>query len=106
MIRLLTILLLSSVIVSADSLKPKLEIHIVKQKKTPAGRLYGSPGGLYFSYTNLNPFLMYALQYSEDMKTWNDIYNFGSAGNDTTSHLFDWSNLPSDKCFFRVISKW
>ena len=103
MTRLLTILLLSTVAVSAA---PKLKIHHVHQKKTEVGRLYGSPGGIYFSYTDLEPLILYSLQYSRDMKTWTDLYNFGVFGDSTTSPLFDWDKLPSEKCFFRVIKLW
>ena len=101
--KLITILLLGCVAVSAA---PKLKIHIVHQKKTKIGRLYGSPGGVYFSYTGLDPFIMYGLEYSQDMKKWTHIYNFGTAGDSTTSHLFDWSELPEGKCFFRIVKLW
>ena len=103
MIRLLTLLLFSAIALQAA---PKLKIHHVHQKVNKAGRPYGSPGGIYFSYTNLDPLIMYSLQYSHDMKTWVHLYNFGTFGDNTTSPLFDWSQLPPDKCFFRIVKLW
>ena len=68
MIRLLSILLLSGVALTAA---PKLEIKRVYQKVVEAtGEPYGSPGGIYFKYTGLDPFIMYGLEYSYDMKKW------------------------------------
>jgi len=102
--KLITILLLSSVAVTAA---PKLEIKLVKQKVVEAtGQPYGSPGGIYFKHTNINPFILYAVQYSHDMKTWTHLYNFGSVATDTTSPLFHWYQLPPGKCFFRIIELW
>ena len=101
--KIITILLLSTVAVTAV---PKVKIHHVQQKKTEVGRLYGSRGGIYFSYTNLEPLILYSLQYSSDMKTWTNLYNFGVFGDSTTSPLFDWYKLPSEKCFFRIIKNW
>jgi len=104
MIRLLTILLLSSVALTAA---PKIEIQRIHQKVVEAtGQPYGSPGGIYFKYTGLEPFIMYALQYSHDMETWTDLYNFGTVGDNTTSPLLHWFELPPGKCFFRIILKW
>ena len=85
MIRLLTILLLSSVALTAA---PKLEIERVYQKLVEStGEPYGSPGGIYFKYTGLDPFIMYGLQYSHDKKTCTQLYNFGTIGDSTTSPL-------------------
>ncbi len=104
MTRLLTILLLSSVALTAA---PKIEIHRVYQKVVEAtGQPYGSPGGIYFKCTNINPFIMYAVQYSPDMTAWTDLYNFGSVGTKTTSPLFHWYQLPPGNCFFRIIELW
>ena len=51
--KLITILLLSTVAVTAA---PKVKIHIVHQKIVKAtGERYGSSGGVYFSNTNLAP---------------------------------------------------
>jgi hypothetical protein len=104
MTRLLTILLLSSVALTAA---PKIEIHRVYQKVVEAtGQPYGSAGGIYFKCTNINPFIMYAVQYSPDMTAWTDLYNFGSVGTKTTSPLFHWYQLPPGNCFFRIIELW
>tara|TARA_B100000959_G_C14774221_1_gene538800 strand:+ start:510 stop:851 length:342 start_codon:yes stop_codon:yes gene_type:complete len=84
-----------------------LEIKVVRQKVVEAtGQPYGSPGGIYFEIKDVDPFLPYWIQYSHDFKTWEDLYNFGSFGNNLTSPLFHWGELPPEKCFFRIIQKW
>ena len=104
MTRLLSILILSSVALTAA---PKLEIKRVYQKVVEAtGEPYGSPGGIYFKYTGLDPFIMYGLEYSYDMKKWTHLYNFGTIGDNTTSPLFHWYELPPGKCFFRIKQLW
>ena len=104
MTRLLTILLLSSVALTAA---PKLEIKRVYQKVVEAtSQPYGAPGGIYFEIKDVDPFLPYWVQYSHDFKVWTDLYNFGSFGDNSTSPLFHWYELPPDKCFFRIIQKW
>ena len=102
--KILIILLLGGVALTAS---PKLEIKLVKQKVVEAtGKKYGSPGGIYFKYTGLDPFIMYGLEYSQDMKTWTHLYNFGTVGDNTTSPLFDWFALPPGNCFFRIVKLW
>jgi len=102
MIRLLTVFLLSASIAQAVS----LEIKLAYQKVTEKGRPYGSPGGIYFEIKDIDPFLPYWVQYSHDFKVWKDLYNFGSFGDNSTSPLFHWYELPPEKCFFRIIQKW
>ena len=102
MLRTLTLLLLSSAIVNAA---PKMEIKIAYQKVTPLGHPYGGPGGIYFKITDIDPLLPYWVQYSYDFKKWKDLYNFGSFGDNTTSPIFHWFELPPDKCFFRIVQK-
>ena len=102
MIRLLTVFLLSASIAQAVS----LEIKLAYQKVTEKGRPYGSPGGIYFEIKDIDPFLPYWVQYSHDLKIWEDLYNFGSFGTNSTSPLFHWYELPPEKCFFRIIQKW
>ena len=102
MIRLLTIFLLSASIAQAVS----LEIKLAYQKVTEKGRPYGSPGGIYFEIKDIDPFIPYWVQYSHDLKIWEDLYNFGSFGDNSTSPLFHWYELPPEKCFFRIIQKW
>ncbi len=102
MIRLLTIFLLSASIAQAVS----LEIKLVYQKVTEKGRPYGSPGGIYFEIKDIDPFLPYWVQYSHDFKKWEDLYNFGSFGTNSTSPLFHWNELPPGKCFFRIVQKY
>jgi hypothetical protein len=102
--KILAILMIGSVSLNAA---PKIAIHRVYQKVVEAtGQPYGSPGGIYFKYTDLEPFIMYGLQYSYDMKTWTDMYNFGTVGISTTSPLIHWDELPPGKCFFRIVVKW
>ena len=102
MIRLLTVFLLSASIAQAVS----LEIKLAYQKVTPMGQPYGSPGGIYFEIKDIDPFLPYWVQYSHDLKTWEDLYNFGSFGNNSTSPLFHWYELPPGNCFFRIVQKY
>ena len=102
MIRLLTVFLLSASIAQAVS----LEIKLAYQKVTEKGRPYGSPGGIYFEIKDMDPLLPYWVQYSHDFKVWKDLYNFGSFGDNSTSPIFHWNELPPDKCFFRIIQKW
>ena len=65
-----------------------LEIKLAYQKVTEKGRPYGSPGGIYFKIKNINPFLPYWVQYSHNLKIWEDLYNFGTFGDNSTSPLF------------------
>ena len=102
MIRLLTIFLLSASIAQAVS----LEIKLAYQKVTEKGRPYGSPGGIYFEIKDIDPFLPYWVQFSHDFKKWEDLYNFGSFGTNSTSPLFHWNELPPGKCFFRIVQKY
>ena len=102
MIRLLTIFLLSASIAQAVSMK----IKVAHQKVTEKGQPYGSPGGIYFEFSGMDPFLPYWVQYSHDLTKWEDLYNFGSFGTNATSPLFHWFQLPPQKCFFRIIQKY
>jgi len=83
-----------------------LEIKIAYQKVTEKGRPYGAPGGIYFEIKNIEPFLPYWVQYSHDLKKWEDLYNFGSFGSNSSSPLFHWYELPPGQCFFRIIQKY
>jgi len=83
-----------------------LEIKLAHQKVTDKGRPYGSPGGIYFKIKNIDPFLPYWVQYSYDLKKWEDLYNFGSFGDNLTSPLFHWHELPPHQCYFRIIQKY
>ena len=115
MIRTLSLLLLSTVIVNAA---PKIEIKVVHEKRTDMDqprcewvdpcRMHelGSPGGVYFKISDIDPLLPYWVQYSQDFKIWKDLYNFGSFGTNATSPLFHWFELPPQKCFFRIVQKW
>ena len=102
MIRLLTVFLLSAAVAQSVS----LEIKLAYQKVTPIGIPYGSPGGIYFEIKDIDPLMPYWVQYSQDLKVWKDLYNFGSFGNNCTSPLFHWYELPPEKCFFRIIQKY
>ena len=41
-----------------------LEMKVMKQKTLPNGNAYGLESGIYFELTNLEPYVMYKLQYS------------------------------------------
>ena len=102
MIKILTIFLLSASIAQAVTMK----IKVAHQKVTHMNQPYGSPGGIYFEIKDIDPFVPYWVQYSHDLKIWEDLYNFGSFGNNSTSPLFHWYELPPGKCFFRIIQKY
>ena len=97
------VLLFASVVIAQSV---SLEIKLAHQKVTPMGRPYGSPGGIYFEIKDIDPFLPYWVQYSHDLKIWEDLYNFGSFGTNSTSPLFHWYELPPGNCFFRIVQKY
>ena len=83
-----------------------LEIKLLRQKEVEAtGQPYGSSGGIYFEIKNIDPFLPYWIQYSHDFKIWEDLYNFGTFGTNSTSPLFHWDELPPKRCYFRIVQK-
>ena len=99
MLRTLSLLLLSTAIVNAASLK----IVPVQQKTLPNGLAYGLESGIYFELTELEPFIM---QYSEDFKKWTDLVNLGTYKMSMTSPYWTWNELPPHKCFFRIVVAW
>ena len=98
------IVFLLACVVSANA--ASLELKVQNQKINSNGSPYGSPGGIYFKCTDIDPFILYTVQYSRDLKTWTDLYNFGAVGTQTTSPLFHWYQLPPNKCFFRIVVAW
>ena len=64
--KLFLLFFLFSVSLNAANLK----IVPVQQKTLPNGNAYGLESGIYFELTNLQPFIMYKLQYSEDLRKW------------------------------------
>ena len=83
-----------------------LELKVVHQKTLPNGRPYGSAGGIYFELKDLQPFVMYKLQYSKDFKSWTDLVHLGTYKTAMISPLWHWNELPKDKCFFRIVEAW
>ena len=55
-----------------------LELKVMQQKTLPNGNAYGLESGIYFELTDLEPFIMYKLQYSEDLKSWTDLVHLGT----------------------------
>ena len=55
-----------------------LELKVKQQKVLPNGNAYGLESGIYFELTDLEPFVMYKLQYSEDLKKWTDMVHLGT----------------------------
>ena len=102
MLRTLSLLLLSTAIVNAASLK----IVPVQQKTLPNGNAYGLESGIYFELTDLQPFIMYKLQYSDDFKKWTDLVHLGTYKMSMTSPYWTWNQLPPHKCFFRIVEAW
>jgi len=84
----------------------ELEIVPMQQKTLPNGNAYGLESGIYFELTDLQPFIMYKLQYSEDLKTWKDLVWLGTYKMAMTSPYFTWNQLPPHQCFFRIEEAW
>ena len=84
----------------------ELEIIPVQQKVLPNGNAYGLESGIYFKLTDLQPFIMYKLQYSEDLKKWKDLVQLGTYKMAMTSPYYTWDQLPKNKCFFRIVEAW
>jgi len=96
------LLLVGAVSVNAAS----LELKVKHQKSLPNGNTYGLPSGIYFELKDLEPFVMYKLQYSEDMKKWVDMVHLGTHDIAMTSPYYTWDELPPHKCFFRIVVAW
>jgi hypothetical protein len=100
--KLFLLFFLFSVSLNAASLK----IVPVQQKTLPNGNAYGLESGIYFELTNLEPFIMYKLQYSEDLIKWTDLVHLGTYKMAMTSPYWTWDELPPHKCFFRIVVAW
>ena len=98
------IVFLLACVVSANA--ASLELKVQNQKINSNGIPYGSPGGIYFELTDLEPFIMYKLQYSEDFKSWTDLVNLGTYKMAMTSPYWTWNELPPHQCFFRIVVAW
>jgi len=84
-----------------------LDIKLADQKVTSKCVVCSTcAGGIYFEIKDIDPFVPYWVQYSYDLKKWEDLYNFGSFGLNSSSPLFHWYELPPGKCFFRIIQKY
>ena len=84
----------------------ELELIVKQQKTLPNGNAYGLESGIYFKLTNLEPFIMYKLQYSEGLKNWTDMVHLGTYKMAMTSPYYTWKELPPHKCFFRIVVAW
>ena len=84
----------------------ELELIVKQQKVLPNGNAYGLESGIYFELTDLEPFIMYKLQYSKDLKNWTDMVHLGTYKIAMTSPYYTWKELPKDKCFFRIVVAW
>tara|TARA_R100000458_G_C8226307_1_gene209277 strand:- start:86 stop:394 length:309 start_codon:yes stop_codon:yes gene_type:complete len=100
--KIILLLFLFSVSLNAASLK----IIPVKQKTLPNGRAYGLESGIYFEVEDIEPLIMYKIQYSKDLKNWTDLVQIATWYNSMTSPYYTWSQLPKDKCFFRIVKAW
>jgi len=94
------ILFLLACVVSANA--ASLELKVKTQKYE--GR--GMPSGIYFKLTDLEPFIMYKLQYSEDLEKWTDLVHLGTYKMAMTSPYWTWNELPPHQCFFRIVVAW
>jgi len=100
--KLFLLFFLFSVSLNASNLK----IVPVQQKTLPNDNAYGLASGVYFELTNIEPFIMYKLQYSKDLKPWVDLVNLATYKTSMTSPYWTWDELPKHKCFFRLIVAW
>ena len=98
------IVFLLACIVSANA--ASLELKVKQQKVLPNGNAYGLESGIYFELTNLEPFIMYKLQYSEDLDKWTDLVHLGTHKMAMTSPYWTWNELPPHQCFFRIVVAW
>ena len=83
-----------------------LEMKVKQQKVLPNGNAYGLESGIYFELTNLEPYVMYKLQYSEDFRKWTDLVHLGTYQTAMTSPYWTWKELPPVKFFFRLVVAW
>ena len=83
-----------------------LEMKVMKQKTLPNGRPYGLAAGIYFEIKDMEPDVMYKIEYSTDLKKWTRIVQVTTWYNSMTSPYWTWSQLPREKCFFRIIKAW
>jgi len=83
-----------------------LELKVQNQKVNAHGRPYGLAAGIYFELTGLEPFIMYKLQYSEDLDKWTDLVHLGTYKMAMTSPYWTWNELPPHQCFFRIVVSW
>ena len=100
--KLFLLFFLFSVSLNAANLK----IVPVQQKTLPNGNAYGLKSGIYFELTNLQPFIMYKLQYSEDLRKSTDLVHLGTYKMAMTSPYWTWDELPPQQCFFRIVVAW
>ena len=98
------IVFLLACVVSANA--ASLELKVKQQKVLPNGNAYGLESGIYFELTNLEPFIMYKLQYSEDLDKWTDLVHLGTYKMAMTSPYWTWNELPPHQCFFRIVVAW
>ena len=83
-----------------------LKLVPVQQKTLPNGHPYGLESGIYFELTNIEPFIMYKLQYSKDLKSWTELVNLATYKTSMTSPYWTWDELPPHNCFFRLMVAW
>ena len=98
------IVFLLACVVSANA--ASLELKVMQQKVLPNGNAYGLGSGIYFELTDLEPFIMYKLQYSEDLDKWTDLVHLGTYKMAMTSPYWTWNELPPHQCFFRIVVAW
>ena len=98
------IVFLLACVVSANA--ATLQLKVQNQKVNAHGRPYGLAAGIYFELTDLEPFIMYKLQYSEDLDKWTDLVHLGTYKMAMTSPYWTWKELPPYQCFFRIVVAW
>jgi len=104
--RLKKIICLLLLVASVSANAAHLEMKVMKQKTLPNGRPYGLAAGIYFEIKDMEPDVMYKIEYSTDLKKWTRIVQVTTWYNSMTSPYWTWSQLPREKCFFRIIKAW
>lgn len=76
--------------------EPKLELKIFEGVRVQ---------GIYFKIKEINPYILYEIQCSEDLIKWENMVRVGSYKTEMESPLFEWDTLPPNSCFFRIVER-
>ncbi|SVD58895.1 uncharacterized protein METZ01_LOCUS411749, partial [marine metagenome] len=88
--RLKKIICLLLLVASVSANAAHLEMKVMKQKSLPNGRPYGLAAGIYFEIKDMEPDVMYKIEYSTDLKKWTRIVQVTTWYNSMTSPYWTW----------------